>query len=64
MPADGLALQVAVFQMIFRHAHCSNMASAKPTAARTPPPKKQQTPTQKNYVSQQARADGERRNTW
>lgn len=31
---DGLALQVAVLQMIFRHAHCSSIASAKLTAAR------------------------------
>lgn len=33
MLPDGLALQVAVLEMIFRHAHCSNMASAKKTAA-------------------------------
>lgn len=38
MLPDGLALQVAVLQMIFRHAHCSNMASAKPTAACQKPP--------------------------
>lgn len=29
---EGLALQVAVLHVILRHAHCSNMASAKPTA--------------------------------
>lgn len=33
MLPDGLALQVPVLQMIFRHDHCSNMASAKRTAA-------------------------------
>lgn len=42
MLADGLALlQVAVLQMIVRHAHCSNMASATPTGpllASNPPP--------------------------
>lgn len=59
MLPDGLALQVTVFQMIFRHAHCSNMASAKPTAACAPPPIPPKKTAQKNYLSQQSgNADG------
>lgn len=33
MLADGLVLQVVVIQMVFRHAHSSNMASPHPNCS-------------------------------